>query len=184
MSLFLPLTTHYHCEHITIAGVSFSIFTQHVLRETSISFTAILYWSRAQRSHQTSTQTCIHQPFVKETILVLCDRWLGIYDMHQLTCLAPHNELGDGDCHHLLIIPMVEMLPVMSCSPCRFSLLGFEQFVNYSSYMALLRGLTFSKLMKLNYAIINLTIENKKIIKLCFYCRCKYNMATLKKRHI
>lgn len=35
-------------------------------------------------------------------------------DRYQLTCLVPHNELGDGYCQHLLIIPMIQMLPVMS----------------------------------------------------------------------
>lgn len=34
--------------------------------------------------------------------------------MYQLTWLAPHNKLGDGDCQHLLIIPMVKILSVMS----------------------------------------------------------------------
>lgn len=39
---------------------------------------------------------------------------MGIYDMYQLTWLAPHNKLGDGDCQQLLIIPMVKILSVMS----------------------------------------------------------------------
>lgn len=102
----LPLWTHCWC-------FFFHLHTTCSLRNIHF-INSLLYWSQAQRSHQTSTQTCIHQPFAKETILLLSDRWLGIYDMHQLTWLAPHNELGDGDCHHLLIIPMVEILSVMS----------------------------------------------------------------------
>lgn len=39
---------------------------------------------------------------------------LLVGERYQLTWLVPHNELGDGDCQHLLIIPMVQILPVMS----------------------------------------------------------------------
>lgn len=112
MSLFLPPTTHYHCEHI--AGVSSFIFTQHVLCETSISLTAYCTGHKPKDHIRPQHKHAYINPLAKETILLLSDRWLGIYDMHQLTWLAPHNELGDGDCHHLLIIPMVEILSVMS----------------------------------------------------------------------
>lgn len=36
-------------------------------------------------------------------------------DRYRLTWLVPHNELGDGDCQHLLIIPMEQIWPAMSC---------------------------------------------------------------------
>lgn len=35
-------------------------------------------------------------------------------DRYRLTWLVPHNELGDGDCQHLLIIPMEQIWPAMS----------------------------------------------------------------------
>lgn len=35
-------------------------------------------------------------------------------DRYRLTWLVAHNELGDGDCHHLLIIPVEQIQPAMS----------------------------------------------------------------------
>lgn len=67
---------------------------QHNLCETLISF--IIYYTN-------------HIPFANRPFLYCAD-----WDMCRLTCLAPHNELVDRYCHHVLIIPKVQMVSVMS----------------------------------------------------------------------
>lgn len=43
-----------------------------------------------------------------------CASPVPVGDRYRLTWLVPHNELGDGDCQHLLIIPMEQIRPAMS----------------------------------------------------------------------
>lgn len=85
----------------------------HLLKEHVPCETSILAHQQAQTSHQTLAHTHT-STLSKETVLIAGGCCLGIYDMYQLTWLAPHNKLGDGDCQHLLIIPMVKILSVMS----------------------------------------------------------------------
>lgn len=49
------------------------------------------------------------RPVWEDAVLVRRSRRLG-------TVLVPHNELADGDCQHVLIIPAEQTPPVMSCA--------------------------------------------------------------------